>query len=144
MENTKELLIYVRNGLALVFSWLVICTIAASLTIGSGSISAMLLVKLFFLALWAVISFVVCFKTRWSQKKGFIFSLTLFYAMFIPIEIAMFYFMGIFSTAGSLGSWLIFAGIILGAYMASVIIDFFVMRKRAVLYTEKVKEFNSK
>ena len=144
MGNIKELLIYVRNGLALVFSWLVICTVAASLSLGNGAISAVYLVKLFFLGFWAVISFVVCFKTGWSQKKGFIFSLTLFYAMFIPVEIAMFYYMGIFSTAGSLSSWLIFAGIVMGAYIASVVVDFFIMRKKATFYTEKIREFNSK
>ncbi|WP_026528511.1 hypothetical protein [Butyrivibrio sp. VCD2006] len=144
MGNIKELLIYVRNGIALVFSWLVICTVIASLTVGSGAISAVYLVKLFLLGLWAVVSFVVSFKTGWSQKKGFIFSLTLFYLMFIPVEIAMFYYMGIFSTAGSLSSWLIFVGIVLGAYIVSVIVDFLIMRKRAIIFTEKIREFNSK
>ena len=144
MENLKKLLIYIRNGLALIFSWLVICTIIASLTVVSGAISAVYLIKLFVLSLWAVLSFAVCFKTNWAQKKGFIFSLTLFYIMFIPAEIAMFYYMGIFSTAGNISSWLIFAGIVLGAYIVSLIVDFFIMKKQAILYTEKVRAFNTK
>ena len=68
MENLKKLLIYIRNGLALIFSWLVICTIIVSLTVGSGAISAVYLIKLFVLSLWAVLSFAVCFKTNWAQK----------------------------------------------------------------------------
>ena len=144
MRNIKELLIFVRNGLSLVFSWLVICTVAASLTVGTGTISAVYLLKLFLLGFWAVLSFVVCFKTEWSQKKGFIFSLTLFYIMFIPVEIAMFYYMGIFSTAGSISTWLIFGSIVLCAYLVSLITDFFIMKKKAILYTEKVREFNTK
>ena len=64
--------------------------------------------------------------------------------MFIPAEVAMFYFMGIFKTAGSLGSWLVFGIIVLGAYVISVLVDIFVMRKRADLYTEKFHEYQAK
>lgn len=139
--SIKEIMVFISNGLALTFSWLVICTIVASLTVGSGAISAVFLAKLLVLCLWAVVSFGICFKLPMVQKKGFIFSLTCFYIMFIPAEIAMFYFMGIFSSAGSLGSWLVFGVIVLGAYVISVLVDALVMKKRADVYTKKINEY---
>ena len=142
--SIKEILIFIRNGLALVFSWLVICSVIASLTVGSGVISAVYLLKLLALGLWAVVSFGICFRLKSIQKKGFIFSLTLFYIMFIPVEIAMFYFMGIFSGVGSFASWLVFGVIVLGAYAVSLLVDILVMKKRAEVYTHKVKEYLKK
>jgi uncharacterized membrane protein YobD (UPF0266 family) len=64
--------------------------------------------------------------------------------MFIPAEIAMFYFMGIFSTAGNLISWLIFAGIVLGAYIVSVLVDVNIMRKKGEIYTERFQDYKIK
>ena len=80
-EQIKDLLIFMRNGLAFAFSWLVICVIIVSLLAGNEAITVRFLIKLFVLCLWGVIAFAVSFKNRSVQKKGFIFSLTLFYIL---------------------------------------------------------------
>ena len=49
--------------------------------------------------------------------------------------------MGIFSVKGNLISWIIFGGIIVLAYVISVLVDYFVMRKNAEIYTEKINEY---
>lgn len=140
-ERIKELLIFMRNGLAFAFSWLVICSIVVSLLSGNESITVAFLIKTFVLCLWGVITFVVCFKNRSVQKKGFIFSLTLFYILFIPVEIAMFYLMGIFTGKGNIYAWLVFGGIVIAAYIISLLIDMIIMKRDAKVYTEKMNEY---
>ena len=45
MEDIKKLLRYFRNALAFSYSWLVLCTVLASLLGGAGNINTMLLPK---------------------------------------------------------------------------------------------------
>ncbi len=144
MDNNiriKEFLAFFRNGMAFTFSWLVICTMIVSLLSGQESVSVALLLKIFALCLWGVITFAFCFKNRRIQKKGFIFSLTLFYILFIPVEIAMFYFMGIFDSKGNMTFWIIFGGVVAVLYLTSVLIDVLVMKKNGKIYTEKMNEY---
>ena len=140
-ERIKELLVFMRNGLAFAFSWLVICVIIVSLLAGNEAITVRFLIKVFVLCLWGVIAFVVSFKNEKVQKKGFMFSLTLFYILFIPVEIAMFYLMGIFVNKGNLGVWLIFGVIVVAAYVISLLIDTIIMKRDAKVYTEKMNEY---
>ena len=144
MGRVKEILYGIRDGMAYAFSWLVICTMAISFIGGKEAIPVSFLIKIFVLCLWAVISFMVCFKSTKIQKKGFIFSLTLFYILFIPVEILMFYAMGIFSGTGSAGVWIIF-GVIVGlTYLISLLVDHFVMKRDAEVYTRKILDYASK
>ena len=143
MERAKELFIFIRNGMAFIFSWLVICSIIYALAAGSEVISVYYFMKLFVLCLWGVAAFTVCFKGRRIPKKGFVFSLTIFYILFIPAEIVMFYAMGIFTGKGSMISWIIFGCIAAVLYLTSLAIDCFIMKKRAVEYTEKLKKWHS-
>lgn len=143
MSRTKELLKFIRDGIALTFTWLIICSVAVSLIGGSDSLKISYIVKVFVLCLWAVISFGICFKLEAVRKKGFIFSLTLFYILFIPIEIFMFYLMGIFARQGSRLEWVIFGIIIAVLYITSVLVDVLIMRKKADIYTEKIKTYIS-
>ena len=143
MGRFKEVFIYSRNSLALVFSWLIICTIIYGAISGMESVTIAFLWKVLLLSLWAVISFSVCFKIPRLQKKGFIFQLTCFYLMFIPVEIGLFYYMGMFNMAGSFMTWIIFVALVIVSYLISLIIDFIVMRRRAVLYTQKINDYVS-
>ena len=72
---------------------------------------------------------------------GFIFSLSLFYILFIPIEILLFYMMGIFVNNGSGFEWMIFGIVIAVLYITSVLVDVLIMRKKADIYTEKIKTY---
>jgi len=146
MKRTKikEALILLRNGLAFCFSWLVLCTMAISAFYGKDSISTVLLLKLFALCFWAVICFIICFKNLLIRRKGFIFRLTLFYAMFIPVEVIGFYSMKLFGGNGTLKEWGIFAAIILGLYVACVLIDWIVCRKQGENYTRSLLAYNER
>lgn len=144
MRSTKDFLIYFRNAMSFVFAWLVICSVILNIALGSKSISIAFLIKLFVLCLWGVITFGICFLTKKMQKRGFIFSLTLFYVLFIPVEVLMFYFMGMFSTKGNIIVWSIFGAIVVLTYIICLVIEFFVLKKREAVYTEKVLEFKAK
>ena len=96
MEDIKKLLVYFRNALAFSYSWLVLCS-----AIGNATISVSFLLKLLLLCAWASFTFVFAFCTKFMKKRGFVFDLTVFFAMFVPVEILMFYWMKIFTGQGS-------------------------------------------
>ncbi len=137
----KELLENIRNAVAYSFAWLVICAIVVALLTENEVITVSFLVKLLGLCLWGSICFTVCFRNIRLEKRGFIFSLTLFYIFFIPVEIFMFYLMGIFRKTGSIGLWSVFGGIITMLYIISVLIDKVRMKKKAEIYTKKLMKY---
>ena len=141
MRRIKDLLILLRDGIALSFTWLLLIVVIASLILGTKTVAVSLIIKIFALCVWGVFSFILCFKFEKVTKRGFIFSLTLFYILFIPVEVTMFYFMGLFRSAGRPAQWIIFACIVVAAYLVSLFIDIFVMKKKEKLYTEKVAEY---
>ncbi|MBO4864664.1 MAG: hypothetical protein J5517_09865 [Eubacterium sp.] len=141
MSRIKDMLKIIRNGMAFAYSWLVICIVLAGLINGAETVSLIVLAKTFLLCLWGVIAFVICFMNESVKKKGFIFSLTLFYILFIPVEIVMFYFMGVFVTGGNVTAWILFGSIVVIGYVVSILIDTFIMKKKAVEYTEKMQEY---
>lgn len=143
MGSIKDFLIYLRNALSFAFSWLVLCSVVLISALGGNSISISFILKLLVLCIWGVVTFGLCFLTKKIQKKGFIFSLTLFYILFIPAEILMFYLMGLFTSKGNAIVWIIFAAIVVLTYLTCLVIEFFVLKKRAAVYTEKILEFNA-
>lgn len=141
MNGIKDFLVWFRNGLAFSYAWLVLCTVIWALASGKEGISASFLIKLFILCIWGVFVFRISFISRRVQKKGFLFSLTLFYLLFIPAEIALLYFMKVFTTKGSIWQWGAFGAIVVLTYVSSVVIDVCIMRKKAVLYTQKLQAY---
>lgn len=141
MERIKNILISIRDWFALSFTWLVICTLILAQVKGLEAIKVSTLLKILALCAWAVIIFAVSFKVPKIRGRGFMFSLTVFYLLFIPVEILMFYLMGIFTGTGSVMLWLVFAGILAAMYLISALIDIIVMRKRAVIYSRKLEEY---
>lgn len=141
MDKLKLFLTDIRNGIAFAFSWLVICSCAASLIMRNATLSISFLMKLLALTFWGVLCFVLCFRTDRVRRKGFIFALTVFYILFIPVEILMFFRMGLFTAGGSIALWAAFAGIVTGMYLISVLIDIFVMRKRGDEYTALLQKY---
>ena len=141
MRGIKDLLIVLRNGIAFTFSWLILLIVIALLFSGAETISVSAIIKVFALCVWGVFSFIISFKFEKVTKRGFIFSLTLFYILFIPVEVLLFYLLGLFKSSGSLIQWIIFGIIVLVAYFAALFIDIFVFRKKEKLYTEKIREY---
>ena len=142
MENFKRLLVLFRNALAFSFAWLVLCVSLVSL-FGDGNLTAQFLLKVFALCAWGSVSFVFSFFTDFMKKKGFIFCLTVFFLLFIPVEVLMFYFMGIFVGVGTPVMWILLGSLIVASYVGCILIDVFVMRKRAKEYTAKLMEYKT-
>lgn len=143
MEEFKTYLKYFRNALAFSYSWLVFCyALIGYLVINSG-VSFEFLLKLAVLCIWGSAVFVFAFFTKFMRKRGFIFCLTVFFLLFVPVEILMFYWMKVFSGAGTAMLWLMLGIIIVVFYVISVLIDLLVMRKRAKTYTDKLMEYKS-
>lgn len=140
----KEILCNLRDAIAYSFTWLVICVIAATLCGGNETIRVSFLLKLLALCAWGAISLVVSFRIPKIRNKGFMFSLTCFYVLFLPVEIILFYAMGIFQGSGNLILWLLFAGIIVATYVISLLIDVMIMKRRAIIYTSKLEEYKKR
>jgi len=140
----KEFLVQLRNGLAFCFSWLVICIMFFSAVYGKESISLDMLFKTFILSFWAVLCFILCFKDLVFRKKGFIFRLTLFYALFIPVEVVMFFLMDIFTGKGSFAEWGILIAIIVSLYVICLLIDWIVCRKQGEEFTKQLLTYNER
>ena len=144
MEDLKKLLVYFRNALAFSYSWLVLCMVALSLIGGKSDVTVEFLLKLLVLCAWGSASFVFAFFAKHMKKRGFIFCLTVFFLLFVPAEVVMFYVMGIFYGAGTLGLWITLAVIVAVFYISAILIDVFIMRKRSQEYTRKLLEYNAK
>ncbi len=139
----KQMIINFRNALAFIYAWLVLCTVLTSSVFGVKELSVSFLLKLFALCAVGVFCFVGCFLNPKMQKKGFIFSLTIFFVLIVPIEILMFYLMGIFVGGGSILMWVLFAAAVVISYIASIVIDNLIMKKRGNVYTEKLNEYKN-
>ena len=139
----KELLKNTRDALAYSFSWLIICVTALLLFMGGDTIRLGTLCRLFALCLWGAFCFSLCFKNGYMQKKGFVFSLTCFYILFIPVEIFLFYRIGIFQQKGGTGVWIVFFVIISLLYLTALLINQ-KMNKKAALYSAKLQEYQQK
>jgi len=119
----------IRDYTAYIFSWLTILIVIVSFIGGNISISAAVLAKVLLLSFIAAVSCTVAFTRAVIRKKGFLFRINLFALVFIPAETAVFYWIGIFSGAGTPAQWLIFFGVILLLYIVSVGIGTLACRK---------------
>ena len=152
MEDIKKLLVYFRNALAFSYSWLVLCSALVGILyagldfrVAVGySIKCETLLKLLALCAWGSACFVFAFFSKIMKKRGFLFDLTIFFILFVPVEILMFYWMEIFSGSGTVILWTILGIFILICYITCILIDVFIMRKRSKVYTDKLMEYNSK
>ena len=139
----KTMLKNIRDALAYSFFWLVICVMAFLLFKGGDTVRVSSLCKLFALCLWGAVCFALCFQNGKMQKKGFLFCLTCFYFLFVPAEIFLFYRLGIFRGTGSTGVWIAFFAIVILLYLVALFINE-KMKKKAALYSEKLKEYQRK
>ena len=137
MNNLKNMLIVFRNGIAFSFSWLVTCVVVTVLFSGNQYISVVFLLKLLGLCAWGALSFSFCFANQKMQKKGFLFSLTLFYGLFIPVESILFYFT-VENKKSTL--WFFFAAIVVATYLVCIVIDMLIMRKKTAEYSRKIMQ----
>jgi hypothetical protein len=133
-----------RNALGFSYAWTVLCAAVIVQIMGGGSISVGFLFKLLALCAWGSACFAGCFFNSLFDKRGFIFCLTLFYILFLPVEILIYYSMGIFVGGGSPIAWMIFWSSVLSMYLLAIIIDRLILKRRGAEYTQKLKEYNEK
>ena len=141
MEQVKTILKNIRDMFAFSFAWLTICALVLAQLGGAQSIRVDLLMKLMALCLWGALCFALCFRSEKMQKKGFMFSLSVFYLSFLPVEILLFYLMGLFQHKGSLAVWCGFIAIISALYLISLGLERVFFKRKADLYTEKLCQF---
>ncbi len=144
MDTIKNMLKGLREATAYSFSWLTICVLTVLLFSGKETVSVEFLIKLLILCVWGSLCFTFCFGNKGIKKKGFMFALTCFYIFFIPVEVFMFYMMGIFKVFRSVGLWAVFGGIVVILYIISLMIDRFIMNKKAQIYTQKLSDYKNK
>ncbi len=140
----KRMLTVFRNALGFSYAWTVLCAAVIVQIMGGGSISVGFLFKLLALCAWGSACFAGCFFNSLFDKRGFIFCLTLFYILFLPVEILIYYSMGIFAGGGSPIAWMIFWSSVLSMYLLAIIIDRLILKRRGAEYTQKLKEYNEK
>lgn len=133
-----------RNGLAFSFAWLVMVILIIALITGTASISTVFLAKLFLLCIGAAMLFAISFSEELLKKSSFIKRLTLFVLTFIPLEVLIFYWMGLFKGTGKPGQWLIFVGSIIVMYLISLILDVTVYANRGKKYTSQLNEYKKR
>ena len=143
MDRMKEYLKYFRDAAAFLFAWLTICVLIISLISGNETISTSFLLKLLGFCVWTSAAFITAFVSSPLKKRGFIIQLTVFYLLFIPVEILFFYSIGVFSGSGNMISWIMFFVIIAVLYILALLIDVLIMKKQAVSYTEKLEEYKN-
>lgn len=140
----KRMLTVFRNALGFSYAWTVLCAAVIVQIMGGGSISVGFLFKLLALCAWGSACFAGCFFNSLFDKRGFIFCLTLFYILFLPVEILIYYSMGIFAGGGSAIAWMIFWSSVLSMYLLAIFIDRLILKRRGAEYTQKLKEYNEK
>ena len=140
----KRMLTVFRNALAFSYAWTVLCSAVIVQILGGGSLSVEFLFKLLGLCAWGSVCFAGCFFNTMFDKKGFIFCLTLFYILFLPVEIPIYYSMGLFVGKGSPIAWIIFWTSVISMYLTGILIDRLIMKRKAGEYTQKLKEYNRK
>ena len=140
----KRMLTVFRNALAFSYAWTVLCAAVIVWALGGNSVSLGLLFKLLALCAWGSACFSGCFFNSLFDKKGFIFCLTLFYILFLPVEIMIYYSIGIFAGGGSPIAWMIFWSSVASMYLTAILIDRLILKRRGAEYTQKLKEYNEK
>lgn len=110
----------VRDDTAYIFSWLTFIILITAFIRGNAAVSIALLAKILLLSVIAAVSCTVAFTRTVIRKKGFLFRINLFVLVFIPAEIVVFYWMGIFRGTGTLTQWLVFFSVVFLLYLVSI------------------------
>lgn len=135
---------WMRNGVAFCFTWLVMLLLLRNSFLGVEVISTTSLLKILAFVFGGVLLFTVSFSESVFRKIGFTGRLTVFMILFSIYESVCFYWIGVFTTKGSLRQWLTFGGIILFLYGISMIVYEIYSRKKAVAYTHILNNYQRK
>ncbi len=142
MQNRmNQFLRYFRNFLVLSYAWLVLLATVLCAAGGKTELRTATLLKLFGFCFGAALFFALTFSRVLIRRKGFMFRLTIFLILFVPLEIACFYSIGLFSGAAQFGKWMLFVGIIGICYVVSLLVDLLVLRRKGREYTALLEAY---
>ncbi len=141
MYTIKRFLKWMRNGVAFVYTWLVLLLLVRNQILGIGSVSTSGLVKLFVMVTGAVLLFCICFLKGIIKNMSFLMRLTICMISIVLFEIFGFYWIGIFTEKGTIKQWFLFGGIVFVLYFCCISIDYVINNKKGDLYTKNLIEY---
>ena len=143
-QQISQFFTWLRNGTCFCFTWFLLLLILLYLYYGNDAISTMGLLKLFVLSFGGVLLFCLLFTNLLIRKWLFTTRLTSFMICITLYECIGFYWLGIFSTKGSLGQWGIFMAIVLCLYFICIAIYSQYSKKKGELYTQALQTYQEK
>ena len=143
-QQLSQFFTWLRNGTCFCFTWFLLLLVLLYLYYGKDSISTMGLLKLFVLSFGGVLLFCLLFTNLLIRKWLFTTRLTCFMICITLYECIGFYWLGIFSTKGSLGQWGIFMAIVLCLYFICIAIYHQYSKKKGELYTQALQTYQEK
>lgn len=141
--NVKSALLMFRMVFTIAFTWLMLLVLLIAAACGKEMISVSFSLKLLAFCAGASVIFCGVFSELFLKGKSFIFRMTVFMIAFLPLEVACFYWMGIFSGSGDWALWLLFVGTFIAFYLISVVLDRVVFAKRGEVYTQQLKAYQN-
>lgn len=146
-KNSKKItqfFTWLRNGIAFCTSWFLILILIYNSIYNIPNIKTESLVKMIFFVVGGVFLFCTFFTQLFIKKWSFLNRLTGFMILFSIYESAAFYWLGVFSKAGSLVEWMMFAGIVLILYLVCVVIYHFYSKEKGEVYTQALENYKEK
>lgn len=143
-QQISQFFTWLRNGTCFCFTWFLLLLTLLYLYYGKDAISTLGLLKLLVLSFGGVLLFCLLFTALFIKKWRFVTRLTCFMISITLYECIGFYWLGIFSTKGSLGQWGIFMAIVLCLYFICIAIYHQYSKKKGELYTMALQEYQEK
>ena len=144
-KNLSTFFVWLRNGFCFAATWLLLLAAVYCLANGIGAIPVGTILRLLGFVFGGALLFSLWFSPFPFKKMSFIGRLSGFFALFVPLELAGFYAMGLFTRENTTAyGVLIFLGIALAFYLACLLTDRFYYRKKSEEYNESLKKYQSK
>lgn len=143
-QQISQFFTWLRNGTCFCFTWFLLLLTLLYLYYGKDTISTMGLLKLFMLSFGGVLLFCLLFTSLVFKKWLFVTRLTCFMICITLYECVGFYWLGIFSTKGTLRQWGIFMAIVLCLYFICIAIYHQYSKKKGELYTQALQTYQKK
>lgn len=140
-KNILQFLVWLRNGTAFCTTWFLIIWLIYSHISNHQTISVNGLTKLLLLVFGGVFIFSILFTQLLIRRWSFTKRLTGFMATISIYECAGFYWIGIFSGAGTFLQWIAFLGIVCFLYLLCIAVYQQYSRRLGTIYTQALEKY---
>lgn len=141
-KETRQFLVWTRNGIAFCTSWFLILELIYNRIFCIDNIATDSLIKMVFFVVGGVVIFSAVFTRVIFKKWSFHRRLNCFMVLISIYECIIFYCAGL--KGRGLVPWLLFVGIILVIYLLCIAIYHIYSKKQGELYTSALHEYQSK